>query len=72
LSEFHKCFRGKRSACRLLQAVARMKWLRRTVWQMAELRYSVTFLSPASKQSLFFFLHWKHPQTRNILRFQTP
>jgi len=55
LSEFRKCFRRERSASRFLQAVARMKWHRRIVLYMAELRCSATFLSLTSKQPLLIF-----------------
>ena len=44
-----------RRASRLQQAVARMKWYQRTVWQMVEMCSSAPFLSPTSRHPSFSY-----------------
>jgi hypothetical protein len=45
-----------RNASLLLQAVPRMKWSRRTIWQMSEYCSSATFLSLTPNQPSFYIL----------------
>jgi hypothetical protein len=62
LSDFHIYFREKRCARTLLQAVARLKWHQRTVWEMAEFCSSAMFLCLASHQSIFFLFPFSESQ----------
>jgi hypothetical protein len=70
---FIKVLEEKRRPRTLLQAVARLKWHQRTIWEMAEFCSSATFLSLASHQS-FPSVSFSGSQLKikNIFKIQMP